>query len=378
MFGSECLNPCKGERCEEMAKMMEHLIDFSVDPCEDFFAFSCSAKTRGTGSPVPLKPLESKEELLKFPPKKFEYMKKFYLSCTNINAGFTTEEVFAKCTEEEGPSGERCTEEEVREYGEIFVQILNFVQKFFKETAFPAVTENWEENSKFLFGGNGWTWEAMSANILKNFFYMGASNQIREEFFRGFPWLRTEYFKSNVFFAPLISSMWSAEELNAPEADDVHSIYIVPMTIPRRLGSLTTSPRYKALLTKVLKSFGRNASAIEADVSSILEMEKRLFAMRLPSHFTRSSIHHPYIPEHYKEGRSVTIRELSFLVPEVSWKSYIESALDQNPTVKILPSTKVYIPEIHLMQALGKFLGGLTARDQANLLIWRIFAAFAN
>ena len=38
MYGSECLQPCKGERCEEMAKMMEHLIDFSVDPCEDFFA----------------------------------------------------------------------------------------------------------------------------------------------------------------------------------------------------------------------------------------------------------------------------------------------------------------------------------------------------
>ena len=223
-YGSECLNPCKGERCEEMAKMMEHLIDFSVDPCEDFFAFSCSAKTRGTISPVSVKPLESKEELLKFPPKKFEYMKKFYLSCTNINAGFTTEEVFAKCTEEEGPGGERCTEEEVREYGEIFVQILSFVQKFFKETAFPAVTENWEEKTRNSFQGSGWTWEAMSANILKNFFYMGASNQIGVEFIRGFPWLKTEYFKSNVFFAPLISSMWSAEELNAPEADDVHSI----------------------------------------------------------------------------------------------------------------------------------------------------------
>ena len=90
MYGSQCLQPCKGERCEEMAKMMEHLIDFSVDPCEDFFAFSCSTKTRGTRSPVPLKALEPKEDLLKFPPEKFAYMKKFYLSCTNINSGFTT------------------------------------------------------------------------------------------------------------------------------------------------------------------------------------------------------------------------------------------------------------------------------------------------
>ena len=139
MYESECLQPCKGEKCEEMAKMMEHLIDFSVDPCEDFFAFSCSTKTRGTKSPVPLKALEPKEELLKFPPEEFQYMEKFYLSCTNINSGLTTEEVIAKCTDEEGPNGARCTEEEVRVYGEIFVQMLRYTQKLFKEAAFPTV-----------------------------------------------------------------------------------------------------------------------------------------------------------------------------------------------------------------------------------------------
>jgi len=43
-WGEECLKPCSGEKCNKVAKMMEHLVDFTVDPCDDFYAFSCSAK----------------------------------------------------------------------------------------------------------------------------------------------------------------------------------------------------------------------------------------------------------------------------------------------------------------------------------------------
>merc|ERR1719458_748030 len=74
-WGRECLNPCSGEKCDKVAKMMEHLVDFTVDPCDAFFAFSCSAKTRGTKGPFPRKVIDEKEVLLKFPPKKFEYAK---------------------------------------------------------------------------------------------------------------------------------------------------------------------------------------------------------------------------------------------------------------------------------------------------------------
>merc|ERR1712130_920103 len=79
-WGEKCLNPCSGEKCNKVAKMMEHLVDFTVDPCDDFFAFSCSAKTRGTKGPFPRKEIAEKEVLLKFPPKKFEYIQKFYNS----------------------------------------------------------------------------------------------------------------------------------------------------------------------------------------------------------------------------------------------------------------------------------------------------------
>ena len=58
--GEQCKKPCSGESCVEMAKLMENLIDLTVDPCEDFFAFACSAKTRGT--PLPVTPIELVDE----------------------------------------------------------------------------------------------------------------------------------------------------------------------------------------------------------------------------------------------------------------------------------------------------------------------------
>ena len=111
---------------------------------------------------------------------------------------------------------------------------------------------------------------------------------------------------------------------------------------------------------------------IEEDASRILEMEKKLFGMRLPAYFYRGE----WLTGSFKE--SITIRELSSLVPEVSWKDYIKETLKKNPSGNVDPSSKVYIPDRHLLQALGKFAGELSDRDRANLLIWRIFTIFAN
>ena len=366
-WGEECLNPCSGEKCDKVAKMIEHLIDSSVDPCDDFFAFSCSAKTRGTTGPFPRKVIDEKEDLLRFPPKKFDYMKKFYLSCTKINTGFTTEEVFEKCVEADGPGGEKCTKEELEEYGDIYVQMVGYIQKFFNETAFPAVTSDWEEASKDWFGGAGWTWYGVAATVLKDYFYLGAFNQIitTKNFYDEKQ--RIENFKSNVFFAPLINSVSMKEE------EDTHEIYIVPMTIPGRLRRLTSDPEYKKLMVNVLKSFGGNASTIEADASKILEMEKQLVEIELPSYLSKEDFK-------YSNGefRQLTIRKLADTVPSVPWKSYIEAALDHNPSLKIRSSTLVNVPDISKMEALGKMVEELSVRDRANLLVWRMFIKFAN
>ena len=351
---------------------MEHLVDFTVDPCDDFFAFSCSAKTRGRKFPFPSrKIIDKKEDLVRDPPKKFEYMRKFYHSCTKINTGFTTEEVFEKCVEADGPGGEKCTKEELEEYGDIYVQMVGYIQQFFKETAFPAVTSDWEEATKDWFGGAGWTWYGVAAKVLKDYFYLGAFNEIQTHRIKDVGKIKTENFKSNVFFAPMINSVNSL--VATGNVEDTHEIYIVPMTIPSRLGRLTKAPGYKKLMVNILKSFGGNASTVEADASRILEMEKQLVEIELPDWWDATEF-----LDDDGEFRELTIRELAKSVPVVPWKSYIEAALDHNPSVKIRPSTRVNVPDISKMKALGRIVEDLSVRDRANLLVWRMFITFAN
>jgi predicted metalloendopeptidase len=154
---------------------------------------------------------------------------------------------------------------------------------------------------------------------------------------------------------------------------DIHEIYIVPMTIPSRLGRLTKAPGYKKLMVNILKSFGGNASTVEADASRILEMEEKLVEIGLNSLLSRQDF-----LGNNGEFRQMTIRKLAESVPEVPWISYIEAALDHNPSVKIRPSTLVHIPDISKMKALGRMVEKLSVRDRANLLVWRMFVKFAN
>jgi predicted metalloendopeptidase len=122
-----------------------------------------------------------------------------------------------------------------------------------------------------------------------------------------------------------------------------------------------------------LKSFGGNASTIEADASRILEMENQLVEIELPDWWDGTEF-----LDDDGEFRQLTVRELAKSVPAVPWKSYIEAALDHNPSVKIRPSTRVNVPDISKMKALGRIVEDLSVRDRANLLVWRMFITFAN
>ena len=325
----------------EMAKLMENLIDLTVDPCEDFFAFACSAKTRGT--PLPVTPIElvDEEALVKSPPEGYEYIKKFYQSCTSISDGFTTEEVFADCIKEDG----KCTEREVEEYGDIYVQFLRYTEDFFKMTLFPAVNPNWEKDSKDWFEGFGWTWWDVSALVLKDNFFLAAFHDEKSDTFR-----------SNVFFAPLINKLGY---------DTTHMIHIVPMTIPRRFEDPDFLKKYKPLVKGLLSSFGADPKTIGNDTARILEMEQQLVDIGLPESFSDFS-------------GSLTIRELADLVPSVPWKDYIENTLSHKKGFRVRPSTTVKVPDQTKMRKLGEMLENLTPRDTANLLVWRMFIRFVN
>jgi membrane metallo-endopeptidase-like protein 1 len=102
-------------------------------------------------------------------------------------------------------------------------------------------------------------------------------------------------------------------------------------------------------------------------------MQKQLVEIGLPSSLSVQDF-----KEANGEFRQLTIRELATSVPIVPWKSYIEAALDHNPSVKIRPSTRVYLPDISKMEALGRMVENLSVRDRANLLVWRMFIKFAN
>ena len=341
--GETCEKPCSGESCMELAKLMENLIDFTVDPCDDFFAFACSAKTRETPLPVTPITLMDEEALMKDPPRGYEYIQKFYQSCNRISDGFTTEEVFEACIKDDG----KCTEREVEGYGDIYVQFLRYTKDFFKMTLFPAVNPNWEKDSKDWFGGFGWTWWDVSANILKDNFYLAAFHDEKSDTFR-----------SNVFFAPLINKLGHA----------TYMIHIVPMTIPRRFGDPDFLKKYEPLVKGLLSSFAADPATIGNDTARILEMEQQLVNIGLPDSFEVK----------FDFSESLTITELADLVPSVPWKDYLEKTLSHKTGFQVGPNTMVKVPDQMKMRKLGQMLENLTPRDTANLLVWRMFIRFVN
>ena len=75
--------------------------------------------------------------------------------------------------------------------------------------------------------------------------------------------------------------------------------------------------QYKLLLMGLISSFGEQTTETEKDVERIIEIEKDLGNITQGQGFIEGWWTHMDFNE------SITIRELSFLIPSVSWKDYI-------------------------------------------------------
>ena len=371
--GEECRNPCSGQKCNEVAEMMKHLVDFTVDPCQDFFAFSCSAKTRGQKPPIARARIDDFKSLIRDPPEGFEYIGKFFTSCIQINqTERTTQEVFFNCFEGDG----KCTEEKAAEYGSIYAQFFKHTKRFVNNTAFPAAVPEawWDKRTRSWFGEEGWTWWDFSATILKNFYFLAAfdleqveGKRPNERSWEKKPNERSwDKFRTNLFFAPLIDSV--AEKEN--EFTSRHSIYLVPITIPHAIktGDEEYFVQYRQLLTGFITSFRDDTTQIEEDVERIIAMEKELG--QITQGYESKSVWWT----HAEFTEAITIRDLSEEIPAVPWKDYIEKTFSENPDFKLQGSTRIWIPPRPILRDIAGYVDNLGARDQANLLTWRMFS----
>merc|ERR1719394_682782 len=356
-----CSQPCSGPSCNRLTAKMEELLDLTVDPCQDFFRFACSPKntwkTFSTNDPI----VEFKQ-LVKNPPQGFEYIKKFYQSCTAISTGFTSEEVLMDCA-----SDGVCNDEELELFGKIYIDFFRHMKDFTNKTAFPAVTQNWKNVTKDWFGGQGWNWWDFAANILKDNYFLGAFqyvNTTTDEY--GDIENIWDIFRANLFFVPMIDTV--ATEENVDVGDLYPGIHIVPMRVSGFLRDgedVSMIVKYKELMKRILGLLGSDPDSVERDVERILELELMLGRINSKDNFRSDD-----------DWEWITITELYRLVPIVEWKDYIQSSFSSNEDFN--GSKWVAIPSKNLMEEMGHWLKKIERRDQANLIIWRMLIMFAN
>ena len=87
--------PCEGSNCARVKTKIENLLDLNSDPCDDFYKFACNVANRGKSVPPVKEPLLTFEQLVETPPEGFDYVKRFYRSCTAITTQTSSSKVLA-------------------------------------------------------------------------------------------------------------------------------------------------------------------------------------------------------------------------------------------------------------------------------------------
>jgi len=358
-----CENPCSDEDCLRVKTTVDFLMDKDIDPCEDFFAFSCRASGRGVKPPPEKEPLFKFVDLVKHPPEGFEYIKNFYKSCTIVGTGWTTEEILFECMEDG-----QCTEEELQEWGHIFPLFLKYAKLMLGKARFPAITPNWEQVTSSWNQGEGWTWWNFAAETLKDNPVLAGFQYNDGRVMGG-----VDYFRANMFYIPFIDTTVCRKRMGA--GDLMPMLYIVPMRVPKSIREKNPKwmAKYKILLRTVINFLGDKPSSLEQDVDSIIDWETKIGEITEHDYHTNSTS----VRDHWD---IVTVRELYNLDPNVEWMEYIQAVMSKNPSFKIERYTQVAIPGKKIIIKMGELVKSMekNRRDQANVLVWRMLVNFAN
>merc|ERR1712013_448324 len=349
---------CETKACKINEERIGYLLDNSTDPCEDFFQYACNSQKRGKEFPYAREEVTlNLTELVVTASGEFGFLKDFYQSCISISEQFPTIDVAKYCMMDD-----YCPKEELSRFGAIYQSFRENAQVFANLTAWPVLTENWESKSE------DFTWQQLSEDILKHEYYLGAFQYVKDN--NGFP---TENFFSNVFFAPMIDHSVKQSLLIKRKKQYTSKIHIIPMTLPDflRTGNNKTLEDYKKVMIIAMKILGaKNESLIEEDMMKVVENEKKIANLSKYEYF--------YDISDIKSGgcTEVTLDEMNKLFPTCEWIGFVNNVL-QNPNVTVNGSEPVLIPGIERFQEIYKVIKGMTKREQANLLLWRIFAKFA-
>jgi len=77
-----------------------------------------------------------------------------------------------------------------------------------------------------------------------------------------------------------------------------------------------------------------------------------------------------------EESEEITLDEINKLSPSFNWIEYVNNVMG-NPNVKVNGSELVRIPGKERFVTMYRLINELPKREQANLLLWRIFAKFS-
>ena len=126
-----------------------------------------------------------------------------------------------------------------------------------------------------------------------------------------------------------------------------------------------------------------NETTIEDDMNKVLNNELILAKLSKPEYsflifegeyFDEDKAN--YTDEVKKESEEITLNEMNELFPSINWIEFVNNVMG-NPDVKVNGSEIVLIPGKEHLLNIYKFINDLPKREQANLLLWRVFAKFA-